>query len=59
MHSIRPQKLPALGLDPETLMARNPRLVYAGLHGFAQDGPYGGQPAYDDIIQGLSGLRGA
>jgi crotonobetainyl-CoA:carnitine CoA-transferase CaiB-like acyl-CoA transferase len=56
MHSIRPQKLPALGLDPETLMARNPRLVYAGLHGFAQDGPYGGKPAYDDIIQGLSGL---
>jgi crotonobetainyl-CoA:carnitine CoA-transferase CaiB-like acyl-CoA transferase len=56
MHSIRPQKLPALGLDPGTLMARNPRLVYAGLHGFAQDGPYGGKPAYDDIIQGLSGL---
>jgi crotonobetainyl-CoA:carnitine CoA-transferase CaiB-like acyl-CoA transferase len=56
MHSIRPQKLPALGLDPAALMARNPRLVYAGLHGFAQDGPYGGKPAYDDIIQGLSGL---
>jgi crotonobetainyl-CoA:carnitine CoA-transferase CaiB-like acyl-CoA transferase len=56
MHSIRPQKLAALGLDPQSLMARNPRLVYVGLHGFAQDGPYGGKPAYDDIIQGLSGL---
>lgn len=55
MHSIRPQKLTALGLDPETLMARNPRLVYVGLHGFGEDGPYGGRPAYDDIIQGLSG----
>ena len=58
MHSIRPQKLAAIGLDRQTLMARNPRLVYAGLHGFAEDGPYGGMPAYDDIIQGLSGCAG-
>lgn len=55
MHSIRPQKLAGIGLDPETLRARNPRLVYVGLHGFAQAGPYGGMPAYDDIIQGMSG----
>lgn len=55
MHSIRPQKLAAIGLDPQTLMTRNPRLVYVGLHGFAEDGPYGGMPAYDDTIQGLSG----
>ncbi len=55
MHSIRPQKLPALGLDPDTLRKRNPRLVYAGLHGFGEDGPYGGLPAYDDIVQGMSG----
>ena len=55
MHSIRPQKLAPIGLDPVTLRARNPRLVYVGLHGFAQDGPYGGMPAYDDIIQGMSG----
>lgn len=56
MHSMRPQKLAALGIDPETLTARFPRLVYAGLHGFAQDGPYAGRPAYDDVIQGMSGL---
>lgn len=55
MHSIRPQKLTQIGLGPEALRARNPRLVYVGLHGFAQDGPYGGMPAYDDIIQGMSG----
>lgn len=55
MHSIRPQKLAAIGLDPQTLCAAHPRLVYVGLHGFAQDGPYGGMPAYDDIIQGMSG----
>ncbi len=58
MHSIRLQKLAAIGLDPKTLMARCPRLVYVGLHGFAEDGPYGGLPAYDDIIQGLSGCAG-
>lgn len=55
MHSIRPQKLQAIGLDPQTLMARNPRLVYVGLHGYGEEGPYGGLPAYDDIIQGQSG----
>jgi crotonobetainyl-CoA:carnitine CoA-transferase CaiB-like acyl-CoA transferase len=58
MHSIRPQKLVAIGLDSATLRQRNPRLVYVGLHGFAESGPYGGLPAYDDIIQGLSGCAG-
>lgn len=56
MHSMRPQKLAALGIDAETLRARFPRLVYAGLHGFSQGGPYAGRPAYDDVIQGMSGL---
>ena len=56
MHSMRPQKLAPLGLDPESLCARHPRLVYAGLHGFGEDGPYAGMPAYDDVIQGMSGL---
>ncbi|AOY95681.1 CoA transferase [Cupriavidus sp. USMAA2-4] len=55
LHSMRPQKLGGLGLDPAEVMARHPRLVYVSLLGFAQDGPYGGRPAYDDIIQGLSG----
>ncbi|HEY0939772.1 MAG TPA: CoA transferase [Steroidobacter sp.] len=55
MHNIRPQKLARLGLGADALQARNPRLVYAGLHGFGEAGPYGGKPAYDDIIQGLSG----
>ncbi|MGO4581076.1 CaiB/BaiF CoA transferase family protein [Cupriavidus sp. 2TAF22] len=55
VHSMRPQKLAGLGLDPAAVMARHPRLVYVSLLGFAEDGPYGGRPAYDDIIQGLSG----
>ena len=55
MHSMRPQKLAALGIDPETLRHRHPRLVYASLLGFLP-GPYEGRPAYDDVIQGMSGL---
>ena len=56
LHSIRPQKLAALGLDPAATCARHPRLVFAGLHGFGEAGPYGGRPAYDDVIQGMSGI---
>lgn len=55
MHSMRPQKLAALGLAPADVMARHPDLVFASLLGFGDDGPYSGKPAYDDIIQGLSG----
>ncbi len=55
MHSMRPQKLGAVGLEPDDLLAAFPHLVFAGLHGFTASGPYGGKPAYDDIIQGLSG----
>ena len=56
LHSIRPQKLKSLGLEPEALLARHPRLVFAGMHGFGAAGPYGGLPAYDDVIQGMSGI---
>jgi crotonobetainyl-CoA:carnitine CoA-transferase CaiB-like acyl-CoA transferase len=56
LHSIRPQKLGQLGLEPEALLARHPHLIFAGLHGFGEAGPYGGLPAYDDVIQGMSGI---
>lgn len=56
LHNNRPQKMKALGLHPEALLERNPRLVYACFHGFGEDGPYGGRPAYDDVIQGFCGL---
>lgn len=56
MHSMRPQKMTALGLDATTLLKRNPRLIYAGLYGFGEGGAYEGKPAYDDLIQGMSGV---
>ena len=55
VHNIRPQKLAKLDLTPEAVMKRHPGLVYAVLNGFDEAGPYAGQPAYDDIIQGLCG----
>ena len=59
IHNIRPQKIAALGFDPDTVMKNNPNIVYVGLHGYREDGPYGGQPAFDDVIQGQSGIAGA
>ncbi len=56
VHNIRPAAMARLGLGAETLLALNPRLVYAGLHGFGETGPYAGRPAYDDLIQGLTAL---
>lgn len=45
-----------LGVDYETLKALNPRLIYASISGFGQDGPYATRPGVDQIIQGMSGL---
>ncbi|MTD99773.1 CoA transferase [Paracoccus sp. YIM 132242] len=44
------------GLDYDSLSARNPRLVYASITGFGQDGPRASQPGYDFLIQGMSGI---
>ncbi|HEM46054.1 MAG TPA: CoA transferase, partial [Alphaproteobacteria bacterium] len=45
-----------LRVDYETLSARNPRLVYASLAGFGQEGPYAGRPGLDQVAQGMGGL---
>ena len=58
VHNVRPQKIKDLGFDPKTVSRRNPRIIYGGLHGFRASGPYGGRPAYDDIVQCISGLAG-
>jgi len=54
VYNMRPQAMARLGLGYETLAARNPRLIYAGVFGFSEDGPYAGRPAYDDLIQGAA-----
>lgn len=44
------------GLDYDTLARDNPRLIYASVTGFGQDGPRASQPGYDFLIQGMSGI---
>ena len=44
------------GLDAASLRAANPKLIYASITGFGQDGPYKARAGYDYIIQGMSGL---
>lgn len=56
VHSVRPQKMEKLGFGYHAVGTHNPRLVYAGLHGYRSGGPYSGRPAYDDVIQGQSGV---
>jgi crotonobetainyl-CoA:carnitine CoA-transferase CaiB-like acyl-CoA transferase len=56
VHSMRPQKIDKLGFGHQTVCGKNPRIVYAALHGYRHGGPYSGQPAYDDVIQGQSGI---
>lgn len=56
MYNVRPQAMARLGLSHEAVAAVNPRIVYAGLFGFGQDGPYAARPAYDDLIQGAATL---
>jgi CoA:oxalate CoA-transferase len=56
VENFRPGVARRLGIDHETLRGVNPRLVYLSISGFGQSGPATGLPAYDLIIQGMSGL---
>ena len=48
--------LKKFGLDADALRSANPRLVYASITGFGQDGPYAERAGYDFIIQGMGGM---
>jgi len=56
VHNIRRAALERLELTYEALAPANPRLIFATLAGYGQSGPYAARPAYDDLIQGASGL---
>jgi len=56
VENFRPDVMQRLGLGYEALAAINPRLIYCAISGFGQTGPDALKPAYDQIIQGLSGV---
>jgi crotonobetainyl-CoA:carnitine CoA-transferase CaiB-like acyl-CoA transferase len=56
VENMRPSVKHRLGIGPDEMLTRNPRLVYASLSGFGQTGPYAERPGVDQIAQGLSGL---
>jgi crotonobetainyl-CoA:carnitine CoA-transferase CaiB-like acyl-CoA transferase len=56
VENFRPDVKNRLGIDYKTLSKTNPRLVYASISGFGQDGPYSGRPGFDQIAQGMGGL---
>jgi crotonobetainyl-CoA:carnitine CoA-transferase CaiB-like acyl-CoA transferase len=56
IHNVRTAAMKRAGLAAPEVRAGNPRLIYVSLIGYREDGPYAGRPAYDDLMQGLSGI---
>lgn len=56
VENFRPDVKKRLGIDYDSLQSINPRLIYASISGFGQDGPYAKRPGFDQIAQGLGGL---
>jgi len=56
VENFRPGVMTRLGVDYKTLKVVNPTLTYCAISGFGQDGPWVHRPAYDQIIQGASGV---
>ena len=56
IENMRPGKIEQLGLDPEQLISRNPKLVVLRVSGFGQTGPYSQKPGFATIAEALSGL---
>ena len=56
VHNIRPKAAKRLAIDYETIAELNPSIIYASATGFGETGPFADKPAYDDLIQGASGI---
>ncbi|SIS99192.1 CaiB/BaiF CoA transferase family protein [Paracoccus saliphilus] len=56
VENFRPGVMEKLGYDWEAIRARNGRLVFASISGFGQSGPYRKKPAYDLVVQAMSGM---
>lgn len=56
IENFRPGVMARLGLAPSDALARRPDLIWASISGFGQEGPLSGRPAYDMVVQAMSGV---
>ena len=56
VENFRPDVKRRLGIDYKAMAKVNPKLIYASISGFGQDGPYANRPGFDQIAQGMGGL---
>ena len=56
IYNVRPQAMRRLRLAYDDVSAVNPSILYVGAYGYSEAGRYAGQPAYDDLIQGMAAL---
>ena len=56
IHNVRPDAMRRAGLHYEAIREVNPRIIYVSLVGFGEGGRYANRPAFDDIIQGVTGI---
>lgn len=59
VENLKPGSMARIGLGPDALAEINRRLVYCQITGFGMDSVYGEKPAYDTVIQAMSGMMGA
>lgn len=59
VENFRPGVIARLGLGAEAMRKANPRLIYCSISGFGQEGPFKDLPAYDLVVQAMSGLMAA
>jgi CoA:oxalate CoA-transferase len=56
VENYRPGVMDRLGLGPAEVLSQNPQLVYCSISGFGHTGPWSQRPAYDAVVQGMSGI---
>lgn len=56
IYNVRPQAMARLGLSYDVVSQINPKIIYVGAYGYSENGPQAGRAAYDDLIQGRTGV---
>lgn len=56
IYNRRPQVMARLGLSYDEVKSLNPSIIYTGIFGYGQDGPYAAKPAFDDLISAAAGI---